>query len=201
SSNGKLVTNRESNTLVVTDFKDNVQTVKKVVAMMTYNGKKSSKVIELKNISAVEAKRSLDAIAKSKFDYKIETEKVSVIANKSDNSLIIIGKKQNIDYLLKYIKKVDNDGTLTKRIVEVIPLKNVEAKNVIKIIDSIIGKKKYLDPTAKPLASVDMESNAIVVMGPSDEIQYLRTLLFELDKEKAQVYVQARIIEVSDERH
>jgi general secretion pathway protein D len=79
------------------------------------------------------------------------------------------------------------------------PLKNVEATNVIKIIDAIIGKKVYVDPNDKPLASIDEESNSIVVMGPSDELDYVKALINELDKEKAQVYVQARIIEVNDE--
>lgn len=199
SKSAKLVTNKESNSLVLTDFKDNIQTVKKVVSIMTYGAKKNTEIVDLKNIKALEAKKSLDAIAKSKFNNKVETEKVSVIANKDNNSLVLIGKKQNINYLKNYIENVDLNGSLIKRVVEVIPLKNVEAKNVIKIIDGIIGKKKYIDPNAKPLSSVDVESNAIVLMGPSDEIDYIKVLLKELDKEKAQVYVQARIIEVNDD--
>ncbi len=195
----KLVTNRESNSLVITDFKDNIKTVKKVVSLMTSGARKNTEIVILKNIEAEDAKKSLIQIAKSKFNIKVDTEKVDVISNKNNNSLVLIGKKRNIDYLKKYITDIDKNGSLTKRIVEVISLKNVEAKNVIKIIDSIIGKKKYLDPNAKPLASIDEESNAIVLMGPSDEVEYIRTLLKELDKEKAQVYVQARIIEVSDE--
>ena len=72
-------------------------------------------------------------------------------------------------------------------------------ENVIKILDSVVGKKTYADPNRKPLVSVDEESNAIVVMGPSDEIEAIGTLVTELDKEKGQVYVQARIIELNDE--
>ena len=198
SRNAKLVTNKESNSLVLTDFIDNIKTVKKVVSIMTYGAKKDTKIVELKNIQAIEAKKNLDAIAKSKFDNKIETQKVDIIANKDDNSLILIGHKQNINYLAKYVKSVDENDSLVKRVVEVIPLKNVEAKNVIKIIDGVIGKKKYIDPNDKPLSSIDEESNAIVLMGPSTEIAYIKELLKELDKEKAQVYVQARIIELND---
>ena len=78
-------------------------------------------------------------------------------------------------------------------------MKNVDAINVIKILDSIVGKKTYTDANSKPLVSADEESNAIVVMGPSDEVENISKLLEELDKEKGQVYVQARIIEVNDE--
>lgn len=198
SKNGKLVTNKDSNTLVITDFAENISTVKEVVSIMTYGGKKDSLIVNLKNVVASDAKKNLDAIAKSKFNEKIETEKVAIVDNKDNNSLVLIGKKQNIDYLANYIKKIDNNGSLTKREVEVIPLKNVEAVNVIKIIDAIIGKKTYVDPNDKPLASIDEESNALVIMGPSDELDYVKDLINELDKDKPQVYVLAKIIEVSE---
>ena len=199
TKNGKMVTNKDSNTLVITDFKDNIDTVKDVVSIMTYGGKRDISIIELQNMKAVDAKKSLDAIVKSLYNDKIETEKVSVVDNKDNNSIVLIGKKENIRYLEKYIKNADLKGSLIKKEVKVFPLKNVEAVNVIKILDSIIGKKAYIDPNDKPLASVDEESNAIVVMGPADELESIEGLLVELDKEKGQVYVQARIIEVNDE--
>ena len=194
----KMVTNKDSNTLVITDFKDNIETVKEVINSMTSGAKKDISVIELVNMKAVEAKKSLDAIVKSLFNEKIETEKVGVIENKDNNSIVLIGKKENISYLEKYIKNADLKGSLIKKEVKVFPLKNVEALNVIKILDSIIGKKAYIDPNDKPLSSVDEESNAIVIMGPSDELESIGVLLQELDREKGQVYVQARIIEVND---
>lgn len=199
SKNAKLVSNKDSNTLVLTDFQDNIITVKKVVGIMTNGARKSMEIITLENIQATDAKKNLDAIAKSIFNPKIETEKVVVIANKENNSLVFIGNRNNTSYLKKYIAKMDSNESLTKRVVEVYALKNVEAKNVIKIIDGIIGKKKYVDPNAKPLSSVDEETNSIVLMGPSDEVEYIKVILNELDKEKAQVYVQARIIEVNDD--
>lgn len=199
SKDAKMVTNKDSNALVITDFKDNIQTVKNVVSVMTSGANKDTVIVELKNIDALEAKKSLDAIAKSKFNDKVETQKVSVVENRDNNSLVIIGEKGNINYLARYIKNVDNDSSLIKKDSKVFPLKNVEAVNVIKILDSVVGKKNYADPNRKPLVSVDEESNAIVVMGLSDEIEAIGTLVAELDKEKGQVYVQARIIEVNDE--
>lgn len=199
SKDAKMVTNRESNALVITDFKDNITTAKEVVGIMTSGANKDTVIVELKNLDAVEAKKNLDAIAKSKFNDKIETQKISIVENKDNNSLVIIGEKGNINYLARYIKNVDNDTSLIKKDSKVFSLKNVEAINVIKILDSVIGKKTYADPNRKPLVSVDEESNAIVVMGPTDELDNIGSLIAELDKEKGQVYVEARIIEVNDE--
>lgn len=199
SKDGKMVTNKDSNALVITDFKDNITTVKEVVNIMTSGANKDTVIVELINIDASDAKKNLDAIAKSKFNEKVETQKVSIVDNKDNNSLVIIGEKSNINYLARYIKNVDSNSSLIKREVKVFSLKNVDAVNVIKILDSIVGKKTYADPNSKPLVSADEESNAIVIMGPSDELEYISTLVEELDKEKGQVYVQARIIEVNDE--
>jgi general secretion pathway protein D len=198
SKDAKMVTNKDSNALVITDFKDNITTVKSVVSIMTSGANKDTVIVELKNIDALEAKKSLDAIAKSKFNDKVETQKVTVVENRDNNSLVIIGEKGNINYLARYIKSVDSDTSLIKKDSKVFPLKNVEAINVIKILDSVVGKKTYPDPNRKPLVSVDEESNAIVVMGLSDDIEAIGALVAELDKEKGQVYVQARIIEVND---
>ena len=199
SKDAKMVTNKDSNALVITDFKDNIETVKNVVNIMTSGANKDTVIVELKNIDALEAKKNLEAIAKSKFNEKVETQKVSIVENKDNNSVVIIGEKGNINFLARYIKNVDEGSSLIKREVKVFSLKNVEAINVIKILESIVGKKTYTDPNKKPLISVDEESNAIVVMGPNDELEYISKLMDELDQEKAQVYVQARIIEVNDE--
>jgi len=198
SINAKLVTNLDSNTLALTDFRNNIKTVKNVINIMTKGAKKHLEIIELHNIQAIDAKKNIDEIAKSMFNEKIETEKTSIIVNKESNSLVIIGNKTNAIYLKKYIRKIDSNDSLLKRVVEVIPLKNVEAKNVIKILKDIISKKKYIDPNAKPLSSIDEESNSIIIMGFLSEIEYIKILISKLDQEKEQVYVQAKIIEVSD---
>jgi general secretion pathway protein D len=171
----------------------------RIINNMTLGTNKDTVIVELQNIDANDAKKNLDAIAKSKFNDKVETQKVSIIDNKDNNSLVIIGEKSNINYLARYIKNVDSNSSLIKKEVKVFSLKNVDAINVIKILDSIVGKKTYTDANSKPLVSADEESNAIVVMGPSDEVENISKLLEELDKEKGQVYVQARIIEVNDE--
>ncbi|MDY3204494.1 MAG: secretin N-terminal domain-containing protein [Arcobacter sp.] len=160
---------------------------------------KDSVIVELKNIDVNEAKKNLEEIAKSKFNEKLENEKISIVENKENNTLVIIGEKENISYLANYIKNVDNDTSLIKTEIKIFSLKNIEATNVIKILDTVIGKKTYTEQNKKPLLSFDEETNSIIVMGLPDELEYINKLIDELDKEKTQVYVQARIIEVNDE--
>ena len=161
------------------------------------NLKKETLIVKLKNISPNEAKKNLDLISALKFNEK--KQKVAIIENRQNNSVILIGQKEDINFLSKYIKKIDETSYLRKKDIKIFPLKNVEGRNVIKILEEIISKREFLNPGNKPLFSLDVESNSIVIMGYLDEISYIDNLIKELDKEKTQVYVQARIIEVNDD--
>lgn len=81
---------------------------------------------------------------------------------------------------------------------EVVGLKNIDGANIIKILDDVVNKK-YINKPTKPFVSLDLESNSLVVMASKDELKQIKDLIQELDKEKAQVYVQAKIIEVNNE--
>ncbi len=198
SKNAKLVTNNKSNLVIITDFKNNIKTIKKVINLITKTEEKTIEVVVLKNIEAASAKATLETIAKSIFNVKVIDDQVIILVNKENNAVSIVGSNKNVQYLKKYILSIDKNGTKVRRVVEVIQLKNAESENVIKIINSIIGKKKYLDPNSKPYASSDKESNTLVFMGPKDEISYLKEITNKLDKDQLQVYVKARIIEVDD---
>lgn len=89
--------------------------------------------------------------------------------------------------------------SLVKKDTKIFYLKNIEVINVIKILDSIISKNIYDNPTLKPIISLDDELNALIVKASYEDMNDIKLLIEELDKEKAQVYVQAKIIEVNDE--
>lgn len=156
--------------------------------------KNESIIIKLKNIDVNFAKQSLENISK-----QLENKNTSIIENSLDNSIMIISNKKNLEYLQKYMKNIDNSSTSTKKLTKIINLKNSDATNIIKIVEDVVNKKTYLNSNHKPVISSDVESNSIIVMGNVDEVDSVYNLIEELDKEKTQVYVQAKIIEVNDD--
>jgi general secretion pathway protein D len=158
---------------------------------------KETLIIKLKNISTSDAKKSLDLISMTITNN--QESKIVIIENEYSNSLILVGLKKDLNFLSNHIKTIDNSSLLRKKEIKIFPLKNVEASNVIIILEQIINKREFVNISDKPLFSVDKESNSIVIMGLINEISYIDNLIKELDKEKTQVYVQARIIEVNDE--
>lgn len=156
--------------------------------------KNESIIIKLKNVDVNFAKQSLENISK-----QLEDKNTSIIENSLDNSIMIISNKKNLEYLQKYMKNIDNSSLSTKKLTKIINLKNSDATNIIKIVEDVVNKKTYLNSNLKPVISSDVESNSIIVMGNVDEVDSVYNLIEELDKEKTQVYVQAKIIEVNDD--
>lgn len=198
SKNGKIVTDKKNNLIVLTDFKTNIQTIKEIIREITKDVSKSVAFVELENMNIKKAKTVLSEFAKSIFNSNVQREKVTILTNEDNNAITIIGEKRQVGKLKNYLLEIDKKSSKTKKTVEVISVKNIEAESLIKIIEGIIKDKKYEDVDKKPYASMDKESNSIVLIGPTNELKYLKMVINKLDKDKLQVYVQARIIEVSE---
>jgi len=198
SKSAKLVSDKESNAIVLTDFSTNINTVKEVISMIAKDSKKEIEIVKLDNIQGSSILSDLQSVSKAVFDEKIEKEKVAILLNKDTNSIMFVGKKENVTFLVKYLKDIESKGSLIEKTVEVIGLKNAESTNVLTILKGIIEQKVYKDQNNKPFASADEEANSIILMGPKDELDYFTKLIDKLDVDKQQVYVKARIIEISE---
>ncbi len=200
SKSAKLITDKNSNSIVITDFLENIKTVKKVINIISEDSKKTIETVNLKNMQASEIINDLKGVAKTVFNEKIEKEKVAILLNKDTNSIMFVGKESNVKYLKKYLLEIENKGSLVEKIVEVIYLKNVEAKNIITILNGVVTNKEYKNKNDKPFVSKDEESNSIILMGQKEELNYFIMLIKKLDVDRPQVYVKARIIEVNENR-
>ncbi len=197
SKSAKLVTDKESNSIVLTDFPSNINTVKQVINYMIKDSARKIEIVNLQNINGASIVNDLKSVSKSIFNETILKEKVEIISNKDTNSILFVGKKENVDFMVEYLKNIDRNGSLVEKVVEVVGLKNAESENIIKIVNGIIAQKVYKEKEEKPFASNDTESNSIILMGPKDEISYLKAIIAKLDFEKLQVYVKAKIMEIS----
>lgn len=161
---------------------------------------KDIKVDDLIKITSKITKRNIliTQIINEKVDY-IPTQKITK-ENLFDILEITLKEKgyflveENGVLKVKKVEIIKEEEQFT----EVIGLKNVDGVNIIKILDDIVNKK-YINKPTKPFVSLDLESNSLVVMASKDELKQIKDLIQELDKEKAQVYVQAKIIEVNNE--
>ena len=101
--------------------------------------------------------------------------------------------------LLK-IQKSNHKKNNTQLILEMIPLHNAEAKLLVPIIQGIYEHKSYKNKEQKPLISYESETNAVIVYALQEDLENIIPLIQRLDQHRLQVYVEAKIIELSENK-
>ncbi len=196
SKTAKLMTMKESNTILITDYPKNIETIKEVIKDIATNNKTIVKVIYIKNTDVKKLQAKLTDIAKSIFNEKVASQKVKIILDDNINGIIIVGNKKNVQRIENLIAQLDLESKTAKTVV-IFPLKNSDAKATLVTLNEIIAKQTFKDPSLKPNITASTEINAIITVGDPTIIKGVKLIVDELDKEKYQVYVQARIVEIN----
>ena len=196
SKTAKLMTMKESNTLLLTDYPANIQTIKRIIKDIDTKNEKTIKIVTVEHADLKGLHTQVSNIAKSIFNEKVATQSVKVLLNNDINGLILIGNSKQIEELEKVIATLDNEQNLNE-VVQIIPLKNSDAKSVLATLTEIVTKQTFADPTMKPNVSASEEINAVILVGNPGVLKGLKKIIDDLDKEKYQVYVQARIVEIN----
>jgi len=196
SKTAKLMTMKESNTILLTDYPKNIATIKKVIKDINTNNQAIVKIIPIKHANAKKLQTRLLEISKSIFNGKVASQAVKIILDDNINALILVGLETNAVKIESLIQKMDVESHASNG-VKIYALKNSDAKTVAASLNAIISKQVFSDPLMKPNISASEEINAIIAIGEPIILKGIKLIIDELDKEKYQVYVQARIIEIN----
>ncbi len=196
SKTAKLMTMKESNTILITDYPQNIETIKKVIDNIDTTNYTNVEIIPVKHAEAKKLQARLTEISSLIFNSKVTSQVVKIILDDNINALIVIANKENISVLKGLISKLDVESNISDS-VQIFKLKNSDAKGVLASLNQIISKQTYPDPAQKPNVSMSEEINAIIAMGNPTVVKGIKAIIDELDKEKYQVYVKARIIEIN----
>ncbi|MDD2789825.1 MAG: secretin N-terminal domain-containing protein [Sulfurimonas sp.] len=195
SKTAKLMTMKESNTMLITDYPKNIETVKQVINDIDTNNAMIVKIFPVKNTEGKKLQAKLADIAKSIFNEKVDSELVKIIHDENANSIIVVGNAKNVKKVEELVTRLDVESNIASSL-QIFTLKNSDAKAVATTINEIISKQTFADPAMKPNISASEEINAVIVVGDPQVIKGIKVIVDELDKEKYQVYVQARIINI-----
>jgi len=199
SKTAKLMTMKETNTILLTDYPKNIETIKKVLQEIEVHSEMIVKIIPIEHVEVKKLQVKLANIAKTLFNQKVASQTVKIIADENMNGLVIIGIEKNVQKLADLIVKLDVDSYLTKGI-NIYELKNSDVKSVAATLNDIVKKQKFSDPALKPNISSSEEINAIIAIGDPIILKGLQKIIDTLDKEKYQVYVQAKILEINKDK-
>lgn len=201
SKNGSALVSPESNSVVISDFGSNIQTIQKVLASVDSDNSKKVKFFNLQFAKSQVVFDTISRMATSMFNQGIPSQKVDVMKDDSTNSIIIVGTEENVAKLQSYIEKMDKKEEYgSTQHTTVVNLKNAEADNVVKILNDIYSKKVYPKDAPRPLFSSDPHLNGVLIVSTLDELPEIKNVLQSLDLERQQVYVKAKIVEISEQK-
>ena len=103
-------------------------------------------------------------------------------------------RNKNIEKTLQTLDEdVQNDGT-----VAVIYLKYAKAEEVAAIINTVSSRFDAESDSEKPVITFHQKTNSLIVSSEDSNLDLIRNLVAKLDIRRAQVLVEAIIVELSE---
>jgi len=211
--NSKVISFKANNMLAVTAYPEQLKTIKKLIEEIESNARKGTTIIKLKNAAVKDVYPNVQNMAKLLFPQTISSEKVGVLKDETTNALILVGKKENVDKLLRYVVRLDVAGESVEQKMYVIPLQNSNVEEMEKILGKLVAQMNNITPSRSPIKAAmakkngnkntkamvvgDKERNALIVLATPDQIKNIRQVIRRIDVAKPQVYVKAKIVEIN----
>jgi len=193
SKYAKMVINKEKNLLIVTDYPKNLKVIKEILKKIDTAKKPIIKYYSLKNAQVTKIYPKITDIASSMYDPKIY--KYKIVSNENSNSFIVIGPKEVVNSIILNLQKLDTKPKPLNQITKIITLKNSDVTNMAKVLQKIVSLKYKKN---SPSITEDKETNSLIVIATPSQMETIKTIIKALDIPKMQVYVKARILEISN---
>jgi len=181
------------NSLLVVDRKSNVERITEVVQSLDEDNTASVTIVDLKNLSSVEAVRILEKL-KSQNNPTINN--FVAISFSASNSVIVSANSITTNIIKETLQQLDADA-ISEGSVAVIYLKYANAEEVAGIVSSI-ASRFISSESEKPIVTYHAPTNSVVVSSDESNIATIKNLISKLDIRRAQVLVEAIVVELSE---
>lgn len=211
---GHLAGVAAANALIVSDHASNIRRIEQIVRELDSPSKYEVEVIQLDEAwvgDMVELLQELAPDELGKAGSENVARKYSVTADERSNRLILRGDETFRDKMRNLIRKLDQPSA-TGGTTKVIRLKHANAKDLTELLSGVMGQLVEEASGGNGSGSggsggrntsfsvfADEGLNALVVRGEPSLMQEAELIVNQLDVRRAQVLIEAAIVEISDE--
>lgn len=206
---GGNVTNYDpANVIMLTGSAAVVNRLVQIIERVDKAGDQDVQIIKLKHASASEMVRIVEAMNKTQAGAKAGTPSFlipKIVADDRTNSVIVSGESQARERVAKLVSRLDSELE-TNGNTRVYYLKYSKAEDLVKVLEGVsesieaeenagkAGQKR----TNKRNVSIDAhpDTNTLVITAQPDMLRSLEAVIRQLDVRRAQVLVEAIIVEV-----
>ena len=197
---GQVVANARSNTLVLVDYASNMPRLREIVQGLDENDRTKVETVELRNVPAREIQGILSDLLGDRDDNP--NNRFEVSASTSSNAIVIRGDDASVQRAIRVAQELDKADPVRDSL-RVIELKNANAEDIVPILERLAETMaEQAAPGDAQVAGATIAhhqpSNSLVISASPDTILAMERVVEALDKRRAQVLVEAIIVEMSD---
>ncbi len=212
---GHLAGVAAANALIVSDHSSNIRRIEQIVRELDSPSKYEVEVIQLEEAWVGDMVELLQELAPAELGQgggENAARKYSVTADERSNRLILRGDETFRDKMRELIRKLDQPSA-TGGTTKVIRLRHADAENLTEILKGVMGELAKESsggsgaagggsgsgPRSNFSVFADEGLNALVIRGEPSMMQEAEMIVAELDIRRAQVMIEAAIVEISND--
>ena len=198
----KPITGRQShlssipsiNSILIVDRFSNVERINDLIKDLDKNNTAKISIIKLNNLSSIEAVRILD---KLKAQNNPTINKFIAIPFNPSNSVIVSANEYVTNNIKETLKSLDED-VKTDDSIDVVYLKYAKSADIAAILNSVSSGFIPDNDGAKTVITHHEKTNSLVISSAEANLATIRNIISQLDIRRAQVLVEAIIVELSE---
>lgn len=195
-----------SNAIIISDVRANINRISEIIDRMDESAVKETEIIQLRYGVATDVVEMLKALEKSRAGEGADAnDEATLVADKRTNSVIVTADEvsiERIDGLIDYLDiPLEQSGN-----VRVMYLEYADATEVAEVLTRVMQNLARLDDesrgqsrsanAAKSTIEADAATNSLIITADTDEMAALESVIVRLDIRRAQVLVEAIIVEM-----
>src|SRR5690554_2246958 len=194
-----------SNAIIITDTRANIDRLEDVIAQIDKAAVVATDIVELRFASAEAVVQVLGQLEKSDAQRAGATTPMSLVADTRTNALLIHSDDLQRQRVRALIERLDRPQ-LANSNVRVVYLKYAKAEQVAKVLNGVLqniegshsAEQRTSSYSVKANVQADEVTNAISITAEPDVVKSMLGLVESLDIRRAQVLVEAIIVEIDD---
>jgi general secretion pathway protein D len=219
SPNNTINVNPGTNSLIITDYADNLQRMARIIAATDVANASDVEILGLKHAIASDLAPLILRLIESgttggasqgQTDTSFRT---TVLAESRSNSLIVrAANPARVALVKSLVEKLDlstEQGAGSSGNIHVVYLKNADATKLAATLRAVLAGETRAPvggtPAAAPATTggqiqADPPTNSLIITAPEPQYRQLRAVIDQLDARRAQVFVESLIAEVNADK-
>ena len=192
-----------SNALIITDTRANIIRLNELIAKIDQSAVIGTDLIELRYAQATDIVNIITTLEKPDPNRGTTTSPVVLVADKRINGVIVSGDDLQRQRVKMLIDQMDRPQTKNSNM-RVVYLKYAKAEEVAKVLTGMVQNLAQAKPVEGQAPGgtagiqFDAVTNAVLLTADSDTMESLLSVVDSLDIRRAQVLVEAIIVEIEE---